>query len=239
MPFIENGGVRIHYEVEGEGPPLFLHHGAGESLETWRSLGYTKAFGRHLRLVLMDTRGHGQSDKPEDAAAYEMPALTGDVVAVLDAAGVDRCHFLGYSLGGRVGFGMAKYAPERLLSVSVGGSHPYAAEPEAARIEIDLLQRRLAAAQGLRTGASPTRSLLAASLATARDPGYADILEQIEVACLLFIGERDGNYDGAAACAEALRDVDFLVFPGLDHGETIRRSDLVAPEVIRFLAGLS
>jgi len=239
MPFIENQGVRIHYEIEGEGPPLLLHHGAGESLETWRSLGYTKAFGRHLRLVLIDARGHGDSGKPEEAADYEMQVLAGDVVAVLDGAGVDRCHFLGYSLGGRVGFGMARYAPDRLLSLSIGGSHPYAAEPEAARIEIDLLQRRLAAAQGLRTGASSTRSLLAASLATARDPGYADVLERIRVPCLLFIGERDANHDGAAACAEALRDVDFLVFPGLDHAETIRRSDLVAPEVIRFLAALS
>src|SRR5438093_10737912 len=128
MPFADNQGVRIHYETQGEGPPLVLYHGAGASLEVWRELGYVDALRPDYRLLLLDARGHGESDKPHAAASYQMPRLVDDILAVLDDLGVETAHFLGYSMGGRVGFGIAKYAPARFRSLMIGGSHPYRAE---------------------------------------------------------------------------------------------------------------
>ena len=65
--FIDNDGVRIHYEVEGEGgPPLVLVHGMGMSTKDWRSAGYTDALSGEFRLILIDSRGFGQSDKLSD-----------------------------------------------------------------------------------------------------------------------------------------------------------------------------
>ena len=62
MPFADNNGVRIHYQVEGEGPPLVLHHGLAGTLEDWRYFGYVEELKRDYQLILMDARcsSHGR-----------------------------------------------------------------------------------------------------------------------------------------------------------------------------------
>ena len=134
-----NNGVKIHYEVVGDGPPVLLHHGFTSSLEGWREYGYADALKDDYRLILMDARGHGQSGKPHDAAAYAMGFRVSDVTSVLDDLGVEQSHFFGYSMGGHTGFGMLQHAPDRVASlVVVGGMHPYArkAEPLNQRAEM-------------------------------------------------------------------------------------------------------
>jgi pimeloyl-ACP methyl ester carboxylesterase len=71
MAFATNSGVRIHYEIEGSGQPLVLHHGSFASGADWGDLGYVDALKREHLLILMDARGHGASDKPHDPAAYD------------------------------------------------------------------------------------------------------------------------------------------------------------------------
>jgi hypothetical protein len=90
VPYADNDGIRIHYEVEGVGPPLMLHHGFTISLEEWRRFGYVDALKSEYQVILIDARGHGASDKPHDPAAYEMARRAGDVVAVLDDLGSTR-----------------------------------------------------------------------------------------------------------------------------------------------------
>src|SRR5690349_5576708 len=109
MPYVNNKGVRIHYEVEGEGPPLVLQHGSAGSLGDWRELGYVEALKQANRLILIDARGHGESDKPHDVAAYDIALRASDVVAVLNELGVREASYMGYSLGGWIGFGLAKH----------------------------------------------------------------------------------------------------------------------------------
>src|SRR5262245_8441026 len=125
MPYARNGGVRIHYEVDGHGPPLVLQHGFTHSLKRWYMHGYVDTLRHDYQLVLVDARGHGGSDKPHDPDAYGLTAGVGDVVAVLDDLHLDRATFWGYSMGGRIGFGLAKYAPERITTFVIGGQHPY------------------------------------------------------------------------------------------------------------------
>ena len=72
MPFATNDDVRIHYEREGSGPPLVLHHGLFQALQAWRDDGYVEALAGDYALILMDPRGHGASDKPHDPAAYTL-----------------------------------------------------------------------------------------------------------------------------------------------------------------------
>ncbi len=69
MPYADNEGVRIFYEVVGDGPPLVLQHGMMMSLRRWSMAGYVDALKSKYRLILIDARGHGQSDKPHDPAA--------------------------------------------------------------------------------------------------------------------------------------------------------------------------
>ena len=77
-------------------------------------------------MILVDARGHGGSDKPHDEASYTLDQRVADVTAVLDAERIEKAHFWGYSMGGWVGFGMAKYAPHRVNALIIGGQHPFA-----------------------------------------------------------------------------------------------------------------
>jgi len=125
MPFVTNQGVRIHYETIGNGPALVLHHGTFGSGATWTDLGYVDTLKADHQVILPDSRGHGQSDKPHDPTAYDLARRTSDVLAVLDDLGIQKADYFGYSLGGWIGFGLAKHAPDRFRSFIFGGSHPY------------------------------------------------------------------------------------------------------------------
>jgi pimeloyl-ACP methyl ester carboxylesterase len=118
-------GVRIAYDVVGNGPPLLLHHGFAVSARVWHEPDYVTPLQDRYRLILMDARGHGESDNPHDPADYVMPRRVADVTAVLDALGIDQVHFLGYSMGARVGFAVGTLAPDRIASFILGGSDPF------------------------------------------------------------------------------------------------------------------
>jgi pimeloyl-ACP methyl ester carboxylesterase len=123
-------GVRVAYRVtpasgtaEPGATPLVLVHGTALSQAIWRGFGYLKAFSPERPVVTLDLRGHGRSGKPHDEAAYAMDRFQADVLAVLDETGIARAHYLGYSLGARVGFSLAADHPERLASfTSLGGA---------------------------------------------------------------------------------------------------------------------
>jgi pimeloyl-ACP methyl ester carboxylesterase len=83
MPVADNDGVRIHYQIEGDGPPLVILHGFSDSMETWYELGYVNALNKSHQLILVDARGHGASDKPHDTAAYAKELMAADFVAEL------------------------------------------------------------------------------------------------------------------------------------------------------------
>ena len=124
MPYANNQGIRIRYEVEGKGPPMVLHHGFGGFLEHWYDTGFVEAMKDDYQLILIDARGFGASDKPHDREAYRLAPRVQDVVSVLDDLGVTQAHFHGYSMGAYIGWGIAQYAPERFLSLILGGGGP-------------------------------------------------------------------------------------------------------------------
>jgi pimeloyl-ACP methyl ester carboxylesterase len=126
MPYATHQGVRIHYQVEGAGPPLVLLHGFNGNLERWYESGYVEPLQHDYHLILIDARGHGASDKPHERTAYAWPIPVADVVAVLDHLQIPQAHVLGYSMGGEVCFGLAKYAPTRVISLTLGVSWPTA-----------------------------------------------------------------------------------------------------------------
>ena len=125
MPYAINDGVRIAYERVGSGPPIVLHHGFSGSRRSWREHGYVEALKGDYALLLLDARGHGTSDKPHAPAAYTDERRAGDVLAVLDDAGIERAIFWGYSMGGHVGYAIARDAPTRFRALIIGGMHPY------------------------------------------------------------------------------------------------------------------
>ena len=128
MPYADNEGIRIHYAVEGKGPALVLLHGFTTSSKYWRDQGYVEALKDDHTLVLINARGHGASDKPHTSEAYSGALSAGDVVVVLDALGIEKAHYWGYSMDGQIGFHLAKHALSRFHSLVLGGASPYRRE---------------------------------------------------------------------------------------------------------------
>ena len=248
MPFANNGALRIHYEVEGVGPPLLLHHGTTGSGGIWRDLGFVDRLRDDYQVILIDGRGHGASDKPHDPASYELRLRVSDVTAVLDDLKLQTSHYLGYSLGGWIGFGLAKYAPERFTSLSLGGTHPYAENMQAVR---DRLPRDLEsfiavterAYGGYMTSTLRARLLesdLDALLAMTQDRhDISDILPQMTMPCLLFAGDVDPRLPLIHECVKHLANATFFSLPGCDHAVASARSDLIVPQVKAFLRAFS
>jgi pimeloyl-ACP methyl ester carboxylesterase len=123
-------GVRIHYLVEGDGPAVVLVHGyTANARDKWWGTGVAQALSRDHRVIGIDCRGHGESDKPHDPMAYG-PRMAEDVIAVMDALGVDRAHVHGYSMGGGIVTQLLDRHPDRLLTASYGGSGVPEVDPE-------------------------------------------------------------------------------------------------------------
>jgi len=166
--YADNDGVRIAWEVHGplepveEPPTLVLVHGLGYARAGWGVL--PDLLARHVRVVMLDNRGIGASDVPP--GPYAAAEMAGDVVAVLDAAGLRRAHVLGASLGGMVAQEIALAHPDRvqrlvLLSTTPGGED---AHPMPQRT-VDLLTRM--------PGMEPLEALRAA-VANALAPGHVE-----------------------------------------------------------------
>ncbi len=121
MPMIDNNGVPIHYEAEGsDGPVIVLVHGMGMSGKDWYRAGYVDALRNNNRLLILDSRGFGESGKPQDPADYGREQKVSDVTAILDAEGADQAHYWGFSMGASIGWALGMIAPERVRSLIIG-----------------------------------------------------------------------------------------------------------------------
>ncbi len=130
MPFAERAGVRIHYRDEGAGLPLVLHTGGAGDGTMWDGAGYTGRLGE-FRLLVVDHRGRGQSSRVQGLAGHARAEYVQDVVAVADAAGVERFAFAGYSMGAAVGYRLASAHQSRVAAlVAIGGAADPPGEPD-------------------------------------------------------------------------------------------------------------
>jgi pimeloyl-ACP methyl ester carboxylesterase len=123
--YAENGGVKLHYEVYGEGARtiVFVPTWAIVHSRSWKS--QIPYFAEHFRVVTFDPRGNGKSDRPEEMAAYALDPVFQDVIAVMDAVGVDKATLVGMSFSGLVALAVAALWPDRVEAVvSTGASVP-------------------------------------------------------------------------------------------------------------------
>ncbi len=121
MPFAEtDDGIRLYYEVEGEGVPLvFVHEFAGNF---WSWEPQISAFTRRYQCITFAARGYPPSDVPDDLGAYSQARAADDIYAVMAAAGIDSAHLVGHSMGGFAVLHAAMRAPERVRSLVVAGT---------------------------------------------------------------------------------------------------------------------
>lgn len=211
MPFATQGDARIYWKLEeaADRPVLVLLNSIGTDMALWAPAipHLLPAF----RLLRIDTRGHGASDAPE--GDYNMAMLAADVLAAMDAAGVDRVAVAGVSLGGMIAMELALLAPERvahLIPVCTSATMDPAAwaqrvqtvRSEGITAIADMAMGRFLSprfvadhpeqADSVRTGllAMPSQGYAGAGAAI-RDMALIDRLPQIAAPTLVVAGDHD------------------------------------------------
>ncbi len=123
-------GVRLKYELDGDGPALLLHLGAGCDSELWRAAGYVERLSTSYRCILFDHRGHGESGNPRGVEAHHINRYVDDAVALLDHLRIERCAFWGYSAGIDTGIKVAEEHPGRIWALVCSGGLGRPSAPE-------------------------------------------------------------------------------------------------------------
>jgi pimeloyl-ACP methyl ester carboxylesterase len=254
MPTVTNDGVRISYSVTGRGRPLVLLHGWLNDRTWWAETGYVDDLRRDHRLVSVDLRGHGRSDKPHEPSAYHAESFASDVLAVADAEGLERFAMWGLSYGGWVAWMTADAAPDRVPAFITTGSWdprptPYTPgvtpeDPDLAVIRrggiaavIERYEgdeyRFPAAIRAVMLRADPQAMI--ASQAGELLPDGVDKLGSFQVPALLISGQREDEEGGAVLIAGKLPHGESLTLPGLGHAAACAASSLALPTARAFL----
>jgi proline-specific peptidase len=110
MPFAEVNGIKLYYEVHGDGYPLFMLHGYGATSKVW--IGQVDALSRHYKVIVYDQRSSGKSDHPSEE--YTLDTLVEDLKGLMDYLKVENTHLMGQSMGGWVSQNFALKYPDRV-----------------------------------------------------------------------------------------------------------------------------
>jgi pimeloyl-ACP methyl ester carboxylesterase len=246
MQSFDSDGVQIFYLDEGEGEPILLIHGfASNVAANWIDPGWVRtltAAGR--RVIALDNRGHGKSEKLYEPERYGAPEMAEDARRLLDHLGIDRVDVLGYSMGARITAFLVFAYPERVRSVIFGGlgihmvrgmvgAGPLAKALEAPRLE-DVTNDT---ARSFRVFAEQTKSDLKALAACMRGPREKvppEKLGEISVPVLVAVGSEDVIGGSGAALAELIPGAQFLEIVGRDHMKAVGDS-MFKQGVLEFL----
>lgn len=233
----DSDGVRLHYEVDGpeRGLPLVAVHGfASDYRLNWVGSRWQETLtNAGFRVVGLDCRGHGHSDKPHEEAAYAVDIMARDVVRLLDELDIPSAAYLGYSMGARIGLEVVLDFPDRITRAVLGGigaagaidsagaiAHALrAGEPTddpvaqtfyrfASSRPINDLQALAACITGLQPDANPRR------------------LAAIKTPILIVVGENDDIAHGAPELVELIPTARLITISGRDHMSAVTSREL-------------
>jgi pimeloyl-ACP methyl ester carboxylesterase len=259
--------VKIHYIVEGKGEPVVLIHGFTADIDkNWRTgFGVVPEIGRqepmiipalakNYRVIALDNRGHGKSDKPHDPKQYGNE-MAEDVVRLLDHLKIKKAHVVGYSMGAIITAKLLTTHPDRLLSATLGG---HGGIRDGSRSEFyETLANSLEQGKGIQplivaltppgkpkptaeqieainAGILKTNDPKALAAVVRGFPGLTIATEKLktnEVPALALIGELDPLKKGVDALQGDMANLKVVVIPGADHMTAVS-----SPE---FIKGLS
>jgi pimeloyl-ACP methyl ester carboxylesterase len=248
MALLERDGVRLHYEVRGDGPAILLSHGFAATSAMFAP--NIDALAEAHTVITWDLRGHGDSDSPGNPAAYTTDLCVGDMAALLDQAGAERAVIAGHSLGGYLSLEFQLAHPRRttgLVLIDTGPGYRsdaaragwnQMAERYASRLE----ERGLAGIPaGDELGAATHRGadglvLAARHLMTQQDSHVLESLGSIVSPVLVIVGGDDEPFlAGAHYMAEKIPSATLEVIDGAQHAPNITHADQFNELVIGFL----
>ncbi|MEX1022153.1 MAG: alpha/beta fold hydrolase [Dehalococcoidia bacterium] len=251
MPFVDRDGVRIHYEVAGDGPAVLLTHGFASAAQAWE--GQAAALSDTYRVITWDLRGHGESGSPEDATAYSVEATVADMAAVLDACEAPEAALVGHSLGGYMCLSFYLDHPERVRAIALSDTGPGYRNDEAreawnerARRSGDRLDER--GMVGMRESnevhhawhphGAAGLAHAARGMMTQRDGRVLSALPEVAVPALVIVGAEDEPYlAGADYMANKIPNVTKVVVPDSGHSPNLEQPAAFNAALRAFLDG--
>lgn len=245
-------GTRIAYAVTGTGPTLVLLHGLMGNRQSWYDSGYVDALASDHRLILVDMRGHGESEGPTSIDAYGYTSLAADIAAVVQQECEEPPALWGYSAGGGLAMACVAHHPDLYSKVVVGGSYRAAVGfPDGATEGMVANARRIGAMATLPASEVPQNmrnqniAAIAAFLEKGSyfDPEVQARLKQFQKPALLYLGAEDAaqmhlqEKAVGGVITDFFADLEYVELPGtLTHGEAFARSDIVLPYTLPFLS---
>lgn len=251
MPMLDRDGVKIHYEVAGDGPALILTHGYSSTAEMWD--GQIAPLAKHFKVITWDMRGHGQSDYPDDLAAYSEEATVADMAALLDAVGAKDAVVGGLSLGGYMSLAFHLVHPERtraLLIIDTGPGYKNDQAREgwnegvirrADRFEAEGFGDLSKASAEVRLARHRDASGLARAargMLTQRDARVIESLPAIAVSAVVIVGANDTPFLAASDyMAGKIPGAKKVVIPDAGHSANVDQPEAFNAAVLGFLNG--
>ena len=251
MALLDRDGVKIYYEVYGEGPPLLLSHGYSSSSHMWA--GQREALGKHFRVITWDMRGHGRSDYPSDPHAYSQALTVEDMEAILDAVGAKEAVVGGLSLGGYMSLAFRLAHPHRVKALLIFDTGPgfrndearenwnNYAHQSAERFEKEGLNRLQDS--GNETRHAPHRDAsglahAARGMLTQKNARVINSLPEIVVPTLVLAGANDKPFLAATDyMAAKIPGAKKVVIPDAGHAANIDQPEAFNKAVLEFLKG--
>jgi pimeloyl-ACP methyl ester carboxylesterase len=257
MATFTSGGLKLAYDDiqpdgEAAGTVMLVHGFATSRAENWRRLGWYGAFERKgYRVVALDLRGHGESEKPHDPAAYGQGALVGDIVGLMDHLELRRVELLGYSMGSRLSLQTALSHPQRVANLIVGGVGDRMLKPPPASAAPTMTMAEAMRADDPETITEKTlkgfrlfadqqgEDRLALAAFTEGRGGTAltaDDLFGVRAPTLVVAGSRDEMAGDPQGLADAIPGAKAVTLPACDHFSAIPHA-LFKAAVFDFLEG--
>jgi pimeloyl-ACP methyl ester carboxylesterase len=251
VPFLSRNGVKLYYEDHGRGPAILLSHGYSATCRMWdRQIA---AFAPRYRIIVWDMRGHGETDSPEDPAAYSEPLTVEDMAALLRHCGIDRAIIGGLSLGGYMSLAFHLVHPEMVAALMLFDTGPGFRNAEARQAWNERAQQRarelevrgfaaLGQSDEVRaSGHRSARGLAGAArgmLAQADDRIIAG-LDKIAVPSLVLVGADDTHFLAAADyMARKIPGATRVTIPDAGHASNLHQPAAFNRAVQDFLEGL-
>ncbi|MCR6673640.1 alpha/beta fold hydrolase [Devosia ginsengisoli] len=229
MASFQSDGLTLAYESFGTGLPVLCIHGfASSGKVNWIDTGWVETLtGAGYRAIVLDNRGHGNSDKPHDPERYYPGDMSRDAVALLDHLGIERVAILGYSMGARISAFLAFEHPERVACAIFGGmgmnlvngltdGNDIIAGLLAPSLD-DLTHRTARQFRIFADHTGSDREALAACMETSRQAMARADVRRIDVPVLVAVGEADVMAGSPEALADLLPQAEAFVIPKRDH----------------------